>query len=185
MSEPYVGQIEFFGFDYAPVGWVMCQGQLLPINQYQALFSLLGTTYGGNGTTNFQLPDLRSRVPIAQGASSQGQSWVLGEIQGEENHRILITELPIHTHALNAVASQTSTNNIDAPGPTAVLGQGFSNSGGTIAAASIYAADTAPSQNMSAQSLAITGGGQPHSNLMPGLALNACIAISGLFPSRN
>jgi microcystin-dependent protein len=185
MSEPYVGQIEFFAFDFAPRGWVMCQGQLLAINQNQALFSLLGTTYGGNGTTNFQLPDLRSRVPVAQGVSSQGQSWVLGETQGEENHLLLIGEMPGHTHSLNAVAAMTSSNNIDAPGTTTVMGQGFSNSGGTIAAANIYAADTAPSQNMSGQSLLPSGSSQPHSNLMPGLALNACIATTGLFPSRN
>jgi microcystin-dependent protein len=183
MSEPYVGQIEFFAFGYAPKGWNLCAGQLLPVSQNQALFALLGTTYGGNGTTNFQLPDLRSRVPVGStvGAGSQG-NWTLGETQGEENHTLLITEMPQHAHIVNAVSGQGSNNSIDVPGTTTVMAQAYQVGG---AAANIYAVDSAPSQPMSQQALSMAGGNTPHSNMMPGLALNACIAMVGLFPSRS
>lgn len=183
MSEPYLGQIEFFAFNYAPKGWVTCAGQLLPINQYQALFSLLGTTYGGNGTTNFQLPDLRSRIPVAQGTSSQGNNWVLGETQGEENHTLLITELPGHTHSVSAVSGQLASATLDVPSATTVLAQAYQGGAGT--AANTYATDSAPSQNMSPQAIGPAGNNLPHPNIMPSLALNACISMSGLFPSRN
>ena len=113
MSEPFLGQIEFFAFGYAPRGWSLCAGQTLPINQYQALFAVLGTTYGGNGTTTFMLPDLRSRLAVGQG----GNGWVLGQTQGEENHTLLVTETPVHTHTLAAVAGNASGSTSDAPGP--------------------------------------------------------------------
>jgi microcystin-dependent protein len=179
MSSPYVGQIEFFAFGFAPNGWQLCAGQTLPINQYQALFSLLGTTYGGNGINTFQLPDLRSRVPVAQ-----GNGWVLGQTQGQENHTLTQTEIPAHTHLLAAVASQTSANTFDTPGPTLVLSQAYGDLKGPVSAANIYAVDSAPSQAMSPQQIGTTGG-QPHNNLMPYLVLNACIAMNGLFPSRS
>jgi len=166
MATPYLSEIKIFSFNFAPQGYAMCNGQLLPINQNQALFSLLGTTYGGNGQTNFALPDLRGRVSI-----HSGQGHVLGEKAGEENHTLILSEMPAHNHLAMASSSGPSvalpTNNFWASKT------GFTAYGTT---------GDAP---MSPQSIGNIGGNQAHENKSPYLALNFCIALQGIFPSQN
>ncbi|MDR3537745.1 MAG: tail fiber protein [Acetobacteraceae bacterium] len=184
MAEPYLGQIEIFAFGFAPRNWLLCAGQTLPINQYQALFSLIGTTYGGNGINTFQLPNLQSRIAIGQGSGAGLTPRVLGEVGGEENHTLLVTETPPHTHPINAAAKAVVANNVDAPGNTVVLAAttGKDKAGGTLTV-NLYVTDQQPNQVMG-PAIGMTGG-QPHPNQMPYTVLNYCIATSGIFPSRN
>jgi microcystin-dependent protein len=185
VASQFVGQITLGGWNFAPKGTALCNGQTLAIAQNQALFSLLGTTYGGNGTTNFMLPDLRSRLAIGQGNGANLTPRVIGEVGGEESHTLLATETPIHSHLMMAAAKPAVASNTNVPGPTVVLGQtvGKPASGATYTLA-LYAADAHPAQPMAGSAIGSTGG-QPHTNLMPHLALNFCIALSGIFPSRN
>ena len=182
MSEFFIGQIMMAGFNFAPRYWALCNGQLLPINQNQALFSLLGTQYGGNGTTNFALPDLRSRTPIGY-ASSVDPSWQppgvqIGQASGVENVTLLSTNLPAHTHSVNA-----STTNADSRPPSNRVFATSINSNG--AAIPIYSASNGSLVPLNPASVAPSGGNQPHPNLQPYSAINFCIALSGIFPSRN
>ena len=175
MSDFFIGQIMMTGFNFAPKFWALANGQLLPIAQNQALFSLLGTQYGGNGTTNFALPDLRSRTPIGY-ASSVDPSWQppavqIGQSSGVENVTLLSTNLPAHAHQLNATTTSGTTRNPND---------------------AIYASTTVPLHaTPSAQvplnpaTVAPTGGNQPHPNLQPYSVINFCVALSGIFPSRN
>jgi microcystin-dependent protein len=183
MSQPYLGEIEIFGFGFAPKGWATCAGQTLPINQNQALFSLLGTTYGGNGTTTFMLPDLRGRLAMGQGNGQGLTPRVIGEVGGETNHTLLVTETPAHNHVLNVIQN-IGTGDVNAPGPTVVLSQTTGRTPSGPLTVNLYAADTSPNQPMAAAAVGTTGG-QPHPNLMPYNALNFCIALSGVYPSRN
>lgn len=181
MSEFFIGQIMMAGFDFAPKFWAQANGQLLPINQNQALFSLLGTQYGGNGTTNFALPDLRSRTPIGY-ASSVDPSWQppsvqIGQASGVENVTLLSTNLPAHAHSVNA-----STANGDNRNPTGRL---YATSTNSAAVPNLYSASSGPLVPQSPQSVAPAGGNQPHPNLQPYSVINFCIALSGIFPSRN
>lgn len=176
--DPYLGQIESFAFGIVPKNWLPCNGQLLPIANFQALYSLLGTTYGGNGTTNFALPDLRGRIAMGIGQGPGLQPAVLGTREGEEMHTLLWTEVPSHSHVVNAVNNGV-TGGTNAPGPSVMLGSGRLPSGGT--AINIYSAAT-PTLPMT--DLNFTGG-QPHENRMPYLALNYCICFSGAFPPRS
>ena len=192
MSEPYLGQIEAFPYGFIPKNWLACAGQLLPLNQYQALFALLGTTYGGNGTTNFQLPDLRGRLAMGQGNGNGLKPRVLGGTFGEVNHTLLVTEMPQHAHVLQTTARGATTANVGVPAPNVVL----ANPTYTVTvtpppstptpptALNIYVAGPA-NTTLAPTAVAMTGGNQPHPNLMPFLALQFCIATSGLFPSRN
>lgn len=165
MAEPFLSEIRIMSFTFAPKGWAMCNGQLLPINQNQALFALLGTTYGGNGQTNFALPDLRGRVPIHVGASH-----TLGESGGEQAHTVSTAELPQHTHVMNG-----SSTNADVVSPTDnVVAQSSQLYG---PAAQLTPLD--PSSNGS------TGGSQAHQNMQPYETLTFCIALQGIFPSPN
>lgn len=167
MAEPFLGEIRLMSFVFAPKGWALCNGQLLPINQNQALFSLLGTTFGGDGRVNFALPDLRGRTPIHEGS---GHS--LGERGGEQAHTLAVSEMPAHTHVLNA-ASNTGTALV----PITNL----------LATANLPAYH-APDNNlvpMNAASVANAGGSQAHLNMQPFLTLNFCIALQGIFPSQN
>jgi microcystin-dependent protein len=172
MSNPFLGEIRAFSFAYAPTGWLQCNGQILPINQYQALFALLGTTYGGNGVQNFQLPDLRGRVALHVGNGLQQ-----GSIQGEEVVTLSTAQLPAHKHVVNA-ANNGTTNGSNIPGPGVIPGSGSGNN----AAVLIYGNGAA---NVALAPLAANGSGQPHENRMPSLVMNYCIAMSGIFPSRN
>ena len=183
MSDFFVGEIQMFAFNFAPRGWVQCAGQLMPIQQNQALFALLGTTYGGNGTTTFQLPDLRGRLPVGQGSGPGLTRRVLGATMGEENHLLLPPENPQHSHPVMVISNPNLANNTDVPGPTQFLAQTtFTGTAG--AATPLYVADPAPAVPLNGAAVGMTGG-QPHPNLMPLLAINFCIALTGIFPSRN
>ena len=168
MAQPFMSEIRIFSFGYAPRGWAMCNGQLLPINQNQALFSLLGTTFGGNGQTNFALPDLRGNVPI-----HTGQGHTLGEKGGEQAHTLSIAELPTHTHTLSGTSTAASQ-----PVPTGALLATSAATDPIYAGASSLVA-------MSASALGNVGGSQAHLNMQPFLVLNFCIALQGIFPSQN
>ena len=166
MSEPFLSEIKIVAFNFPPKGWAFCNGQFLPINQNQALFALLGTTYGGNGQTTFALPDLRDRVPI-----HFGNGHDLGQKAGEPTNTITIQTMPTHLHLVNATAnngnSQTATGNVLG----AVPGR-------------IYT-DPANLTTLSPASVSNVGGSQPHNNMQPFLTLSFCIALQGIFPSRN
>ena len=166
MAEPFLSEIRIMSFVFAPKGWALCNGQLLPINQNQGLFSLLGTTFGGDGRVNFALPDLRGRVPI-----HVGSSHTLGERGGEQAHTLSIAEIPTHVHALEA-SSATGTTAI--PSATTVLAAS-GNYDAYRASTSLVAMD--------AGSVANVGGSQAHLNMQPFLTLSFCIALQGIFPS--
>lgn len=166
MSEPFLGEIKIVSFNFAPKGWTLCNGALLPINQNQALFSLFGTMYGGNGQTNFALPNLQGRAPV-----HFGNSIVQGQAGGEEAHTLNISELPAHTH----VPSGNSGN----PNAGAAGGNTWAAN-----AANPYSS-SAPNVSMSPTTITNTGGSQPHNNMQPYLVLNFIVALQGLFPSRN
>jgi len=183
MTDFFVGEIQIFGFNFAPKNWAICNGQLLSIQQNAALFSLLGTTYGGNGVTTFALPDLRGRLPMGQGQGPGLSPRGIGDRFGEESHTVLVSETPQHTHPVNVISNPTIANNTDVPGPTQFLAQTtFTGSAGTTT--NVYVADSNPGNVMNSVAVGPTGG-QPHNNVMPLLALNFCIALSGIFPSRN
>ena len=167
MAEPFLAEIRLMSFVFAPRGWALCNGQLLPINQNQALFSLLGTTFGGDGRTTFGLPDLRGRVPLHVGGGH-----TLGERGGEQAHTLNLSELPTHTHVLNGT-SNTATNT---PSTSTVFAR--SNPQQAYAAPSNLVA-------MDPRTVGNTGGSQPHENTQPYLVLNFCIALQGIFPSQN
>ncbi|MGC4104141.1 phage tail protein [Ferruginibacter sp.] len=170
--DSYMSEIQIFAFPFAPRYWAQCNGQQMSIAQNQALFSLLGTTFGGNGTTTFNLPDLRGRTPISSGNAPSGANYTLGQMAGEENHTLLMTEMPAHSHTMLA-----STNNADQPAPNGNL----LAAGGTAA---LYSAGQT-STPMAANMIANAGNSQGHPNIQPYLALNFCICLQGIFPSRN
>ena len=166
MAEPFLSEIRLFSFGFAPQGWALCNGQLLPINQNQALFSLLGTTFGGNGQTNFALPNLQGKAPI-----HVGNGHTLGETGGEQAHTLSQSELPIHIHSMNASGAAADTN---IPANTTLLGtisNGYTPATNPVA--------LAPSE------IGSIGGGQAHLNMQPFLTLNFSIALQGIFPSQN
>jgi microcystin-dependent protein len=169
MSTPYLSEIRIFSFNFPPKGWAFCNGQLLPINQNQALFSLLGITYGGNGTTNFALPDLQDRTPLHMG-TNVGTTYALGQRAGESAVTLTTAQMPAHTHSCSA--------NKAAAGQTTPAGNYWGNGGQTIYADSANA-------TMNPAAVATVGGSQPHQNMSPFLVLNFCIALQGIFPSRN
>jgi len=165
MSDPFIGEIKVISFNFAPNGWAFCNGQLLPISQNQALFSILGTSYGGDGRTTFGLPNFQGRMPI-----HQGQGFNPGQLGGEVAHTLTVNELPAHNHpAMGAPTANTASPN------------------GTVWAPADGAAEFAASPNttMSTGAIANTGGSQPHQNEAPYLVLNFIIALVGIFPSRN
>lgn len=181
MSEFFIGQIMMCGFGFAQKFFAQCNGQLLPIAQNQALFSLLGTQFGGNGTTNFALPDLRSRTPVGF-ASSVDPAWnppalQIGEAAGVENVTLLSTQMPAHTHAMNA-----STASGDNRSPSDRL---YGTSTSTATPPDLYGGSSGPLVPLSPQTLAPAGGNQPHPNLQPYTVINFCIALSGVYPARN
>ena len=164
MAEPFLSEIRICSFGFAPKGWATCDGQSLAINQNQALFSLLGTTYGGDGRVNFALPDLRGRVPFHMGGSHS-----LGQRGGEQAHTLIIGELPTHTHTVAASSAAASTGN--------PVGGLWADGGKSIYNSSVNAA-------MAPQAVSNLGGSQAHDNMSPYLVLNFCIALQGIFPSQ-
>jgi microcystin-dependent protein len=169
--EPFMGEIRLFSMNYNPQGWAMCNGQFLPINQNQALFSLLGTTFGGNGQTTFQLPDFRARVPMHTGGGHD-----VGEKAGENAHTLSISELPTHTHFLTASSSQGNSQNPRFGGTGHLLaldpGNSYTSSQNGLAA-------------FATGSVSNVGGSQPHLNQQPFLVVSFCIALQGIFPTQN
>lgn len=178
MSEPFLGEIKIISWNFAPQGWAFCNGQLLPINQNQALFSILGTTYGGDGMRTFGLPDLQGRTPV-----HFGNGIVLGQAAGEVAHTLNISETPTHNHVLNC-DSTTGSGNASTPSSTSALGQssGALHDGTPI---QIQMYGTTPAHTMNPAVIAPTGGSQPHDNMSPYLVLNFVIALQGIFPSQN
>jgi microcystin-dependent protein len=166
-TTPFLGEIRWVSFGFAPKGWAQCNGQLLPINQNQALFALLGTTFGGDGRTTFALPDMRSRAPI-----HVSPDYNLGSRGGEERHVLTFAELPSHTHAVN-VDPREGTSAVPTGNYPAKTSAGASAYGST------------PSTTMATGSISNAGGGQAHENMKPFIALNCIIALQGIFPSQN
>ncbi len=174
MSSPFVAEIRIFGFNFAPVGWATCNGQIMPISQNTALFSLLGTTYGGDGKTTFALPNLQGSAPMHAGQGAGLSLRDLGEIGGEATVTLLQTEMPSHPHTAQAypnAGGMDPTNN----------SWSLANQRGI----SEYAPSSAQNVQMSPQALSIAGGSLPHNNLMPYLTVNFCIALQGIFPARS
>ena len=163
MADPFIGEIRTFAFDFAPKGWAKCEGQMLPINQNQALFALLGTTYGGDGRVTFALPDLRGRVAIAP-----SDTHPHGQTGGEEAHTLTVAELPTHAHRAKANRSNGNTNN-----PTE-----------NVWAANPNAYRASGGANMDPNAIGAAGGDQPHNTMQPFMAVNHCIALFGTFPPR-
>lgn len=176
MADPFVAEIRIFPFNFAPRGWAFCNGQLLPLSQNTALFSLLGTTYGGDGQSTFALPDLQGRAAMFNGQGPGLSLHDLGETGGVDNVTLLVTEMPAHTHVVNAkVAGGTAS-------PANFV---WGTSSAAKVAANFYAPAAASPVNMNPLALSVSGGGQPHNNLMPFLTLNFCIALQGVFPPRS
>jgi len=165
MAQPYVGEIRMFAGNFAPAGWMFCEGQLLPISEYETLFNLIGTTYGGDGQSTFALPDLRGRLPI-----HQGNGFILAETGGAEEITLTVNQIPAHNHPMLVSSDQTTTpnpmNNVIGPPQTATQ---------------FFAAT--PNFPMSAQSITSVGGSQPHTNFQPYLCVDFIISLFGIFPS--
>lgn len=174
MSDQFVAEIRIFGFQFAPKGWALCNGQLLPISQNTALFSLLGTTYGGDGKSTFALPDMQGNAPMQQGQGPGLSLRDLGEQGGTETVTLLTSEIPLHPHSVGAQTvplgglADPTGNTLSRPGSGNLY---FDGGGGSIVA-------------MAPQAIGVNGGGLPHNNMQPYLTLNFCIALQGIFPQR-
>jgi len=180
MSQPFLGQIALFPYNFAPRGWALCRGQLMSISQNTALFSLLGTFYGGNGVSTFALPDLQGRVPISAGQGPGLSNYTLGEEGGVETVTLLSTENALHNHALNATTDSgtvvTAANN--------QLARPFTGSRTSSTTGLIYST-TAPNTSLAPNALSFAGGNLPHNNIQPAQVLSYCIALQGIYPARN
>lgn len=171
MSEPFLAEVRMVGFNFAPRGWAFCDGQILPINQNQSLYSLLGTTYGGDGRTSFALPDLRGRTPIHVGRSNGGDDHKLGSKGGQETVTLDAATMPQHDHVAQASTDENGTTTAN----------------GNVLARALQALYANPPADtpIVGSTMANVGGGQSHDDMQPYLAVNYCIALQGLFPSRN
>lgn len=178
MSDPFVAEIRIFPFNFAPKGWAFCNGQLMPISQNTALFSLLGTTYGGDGRSNFALPNLQGNAPMHPGQGPGLSLHDLGETGGSDTVTLLNSEIPIHSHNVNCIDGGRVAGQVGQPGNAILV-----KTGG--APANAYTSSGIPNQTMSANMVAPVGGDQPHNNMMPYLTLNFCIALQGVFPPRS
>ena len=165
MSEPFLGEIKVVSFNFAPKGWALCNGQTLPINQNQALFSLLGTTYGGDGITTFKLPNLQARMPV-----HQSSNYVIGSLGGQSSHTLLLQEMPLHNHGAVGVSTTAASDE---------------TSGNSWAASQQNPYATSSNTTLAPGTLGQSGGSQPHNNMAPYLVLNFIIALQGIFPSRS
>lgn len=170
MGQPFVGEIRMFGGNFAPAGWMFCQGQLLPISENETLFQLIGTTYGGDGQTTFALPDLQGRVPIHVGTGTDGVTYTLAEMLGVETVTLTTQQIPSHTHSMNASTAvgtlSDPTNNVTSESPSIKL----------------YSA-AVPGTPLNANAVLPTGGSQPHDNTQPFLCISFIISLFGIFPS--
>ena len=172
MANPFVAEIRIFGFSFAPLGWALCNGQLLPISQNTALFSLLGTTYGGNGVSNFALPNMQGNAPMHPGQGPGLSLYDLGQTGGSETVTLLESEIPSHTHQLKAASDPADLQDPAVDRVLARSAPGFAYTTGN------------PNATLAGQALAPAGGDQPHNNKQPYLTLNFCIALQGVFPPR-
>jgi len=181
MANPFVAEIRIFPFNFAPLGWAFCDGQLLPLSQNTALFSLLGTTYGGDGKSNFALPNLQGRTPMFYGQGPGLGLYDIGEAAGSDTVTLLTSELPSHSHTVNATTVQGTV----ADPNNAMLSEGNWSNQGNSGAVNYYIADTAtPQTTMNPGMVGVAGSSFPHNNMMPYLTLNFCIALQGVFPPR-
>ncbi len=179
MADPFLGEIRMVGWNFAANGWALCNGQLMSISQNNALFALLGTTYGGDGVSTFALPNLQGRVPIHQGAGVGLSPYVMGEAAGNEAVTLLVNQMPQHNHM---VAVNNQAGSVADP-TNALLAQGNSGSGRDSVAVSNYTSGAATG-TLAPTSISIAGGNQPHANIQPFLCVNFIIALQGIFPSR-
>lgn len=177
MSDPFVAEIRILPFNFPPRGWAFCDGQIMPISQNTALFSLLGTTYGGDGRSNFALPNLQGSVPMQPGQGPGLSYHDLGEQAGSTTVTLLQSEIPIHTHQISCVDGSRTTGQVGSPAG-AVLAKGGSNT-------SAYTSGVASNAQLNLNAVSTVGGSQPHNNMMPFLTLNFCIALQGIFPPRS
>ena len=177
MSEQFIGEIRAFGFNFAPIGWLQCNGQLLPIAQFDALFAIIGTTYGGNGTTNFALPNLQGETAMHQGTGPGLTPRTLGQTFGTDSVTLTGQQMPSHNHMLFGAGTADANQSVAKATSQAQLGGG--NPG------QVYTATATPPVAFSPKAIGTTGQSQPHNNLQPLLVLNFCIATEGTFPSRN
>jgi microcystin-dependent protein len=176
--DPYIGEVRCFGFNFAPTNWMLCNGQLLPIAQYTALFSIIGTFYGGNGTSNFALPNLQGQIPMHWGSSSGVPTTVIGEVQGQPQVSLISTQIPQHSHIIFSATPGSTAERTAIPGNTSYL----SEAKGSF----VYQnPPVTPNTPFSPKALSTSGGSQPHENMQPYLTLNFCIAIFGIFPQRS
>ncbi|HET6309266.1 MAG TPA: tail fiber protein [Rhodopila sp.] len=180
MAEPFLGQITVYPYSFPPKGWADCAGQLLMISQYTALYSLLGTTYGGNGTSNFALPDLRGRIPLGQGPAVGGSTYDMGEMGGVESVTLDLTTMASHSHGLSATES---TGNSNAPSGQ-VLARPVGEQRENPPQGQIYNPAT-PTTPLAPGSIGTAGSSLPHNNIQPSLGLRYCIALQGVFPARS
>lgn len=174
MSDSYIGEIRMFGFQRIPTGWAACDGSLLPIAEYETLFTLIGTTYGGNGVSTFALPDLRGRVPVHQGQGTGLSRYVMGELSGTEEVTLFSTQMPTHTHPFNVTSAAASNKNPS----NQLLG---ALTGDTTYISSTQGGTPAQFAPLMVQ---MAGGSQPHSNMMPTLTVSYCISLYGVFPTQ-
>lgn len=179
--DPFLAEIRPFAFSFAPKGWAQCNGQLMAISQNTALFSLLGTIYGGDGRSTFALPNLQGCVPVHQGQGPGLQQWSLGELQGSPTVTLLAANLALHSHTLTATST---TGTLQQAGPTAQLAKAYKGSLSSANTTQMYSSG-APNVQLAPTSLALTGVNQPHNNMMPYLTVMYCIALQGQFPARN
>jgi microcystin-dependent protein len=179
MSAPFVAEIRMFGFNFAPTGWATCDGQLLPISQNTALFSLLGTFYGGDGKSTFALPNMQGNCAVNQGQGPGLQDWFLGQQQGSQFITLIQSEMPAHNH----IMSVTSANGNGGTASNGQLARAFKGNLQSSNTGKMYST-AAPNTATRPDSTLITGGSLPHNNMMPYLTLNFCIAMQGIFPPR-
>lgn len=179
MSDQFVAEIRIMGFNFAPTGWAACDGQILPISQNSALFSLLGTYYGGNGQSTFALPNMQGNAPMQQGQGNGLSLRDLGEMSGSENVTLLSSEMPLHSHPM-MVSNTTATTAV----PTNAVPAKIGYSTGTQTGGGVAYSPTAPAVQFAPQALSPAGASLPHNNMQPYLTLNFCIALQGIFPPR-
>jgi microcystin-dependent protein len=182
MSQPFVGQVMMFGGNFAPQGWMTCSGQILPISEYETLFNLVGTTYGGDGQTTFGLPDLQGRIPLNQGTGPGLSPRVIGQKAGTESVTLTTAQIPLHTHSVNAVNANA---NQQAPAGNSIFANEVSTATGGGNAFTYLAGTPASTSPLLAATLNQSGGSTPHENIQPVLAVTYCISLFGIYPSQN